>query len=61
MTRLFLALACMLVLDRVEGGWAVILDDFGHQWVAPVENLPEGAKEGTCLTILPIGAEQVSR
>ena len=37
------------VIDRIEGGIAVLVGDSGEKMEVPLSGLPSGAHEGSCL------------
>ena len=50
----------MLIIDRIEGDYAVIETDAGMVNI-PKADLPDGAKEGTVLTLHINGQATVTR
>jgi hypothetical protein len=41
----------VVVLDRIEGPTAVLIDDDGRQTALPFDRLPKGTKEGDVLRV----------
>ncbi len=45
----------ILSIDRFEGIYAICEDKDGAKFAIPTQEIPNGAKEGTCLKILDDG------
>ncbi len=48
-----------LSIDRIEGIYAICEDKDGAKFAIPTQEIPEGAKEGTCLIISDDGSLSV--
>lgn len=49
----------LLSIDRFEDVYAICEDNDGAKFAIPVQELPQGAKEGTCLRISDDGTLSV--